>query len=272
MVTPKDWRIVENADDWMRSQEKRLMHEERRPRVSRASDLLGPGIAPRAVQVLDWNSPNLLFNGFLYSVPGATNAPEPDVDFLGINIATAEGHGLQTLWSHDPPTVNRVMRNYVREMHVHSNSIPAWGPWVCVSGDEDRPITVAPSGEDFAITRAWTNISVSNISVGEVAFFDSTCGEGEVKRSAALTGHPNPLVATALVAPGATGPFAEPGSVVTVQADGGLVNVGDTLVASSVLNAVAMANNTVTDPRFIIGVARTFKAVGATGTVKVLVR
>ena len=43
MGGPNGWRIRRHRLDWMREQEKRVLHEERRPMVTTASDLLGPG-------------------------------------------------------------------------------------------------------------------------------------------------------------------------------------------------------------------------------------
>jgi hypothetical protein len=245
------------------------MHEERRPRVSRASDILGPGFAPQAVQVLDWNSTNLLYNGFFYSEPGAANAPEPDVHFLGINIATVDGHGIQVVWSHH----EGVTRNYTREMHAHSNSIPAWAPWLCVSGTADQTITTAPLGQDYARTRAWYLDSggFTVIATGEIGYFDSTCTEGVVKRHDGAAVRPNPLVCVTGAGPGQVGQFAEPGSVVPVLCAIPRVNIGDTLVTSIGYPGVN-TDNAVTDPRYIVGVARTMKGSGVPGWAQVLVR
>jgi len=63
-------RQLIDTDDWMRRIEKRLMHEERRPQIRTASDLMGPGLGPKAVQLFDWNDDITLFNGFFWSEPG----------------------------------------------------------------------------------------------------------------------------------------------------------------------------------------------------------
>lgn len=95
MSTPKDWRIAEGLDDWMRGQEKRVAHEERRPRIARAQDLMGPTLAPTAVEVSDWSGPETMFNGLIYSKPGALHAPDSSNWWMGTTIAQADGYGVQ---------------------------------------------------------------------------------------------------------------------------------------------------------------------------------
>ena len=71
------WRIPDDSmSDYMRQQEKRLLHEERRPLIRSAAALLGPGFAPFAVPLVDWNADETLFNGHFYSDAGAQNSPD----------------------------------------------------------------------------------------------------------------------------------------------------------------------------------------------------
>jgi hypothetical protein len=123
--TPRNSPIELTMGDWMRGQEKRTMHEERRPKIGKASDLLGPGFAPTAVHLNDWNSEEARFNGYFYSYGDASNVPEPGVMIWFGHIISSGHHGEQTLWSHGPlPT--RILRRY---FHVHSNQMPVYGPW-----------------------------------------------------------------------------------------------------------------------------------------------
>lgn len=126
MGGPTNHPIVTTAEGWFRSQEKRTLREERRPRVTHASDLLGPGIAPRAVQVQDWNSEETTFNGFFYSEPGALHSPDPAYDWIGQVIATPTGHGLQQVWQHSP---TGPATQYVRTFHTHSLETPIYSAW-----------------------------------------------------------------------------------------------------------------------------------------------
>lgn len=122
------WRPVVSGDDWMRNQERRLTHEERRPRITKAADLLGPGFSSFAVRLLDWDSETARFNGIWYSDPDADNAPEPGVQFLGMTMAARVGHITQIAFSHDDTPA----RLYVRTVHTHDNAAIDIGAWQLV--------------------------------------------------------------------------------------------------------------------------------------------
>jgi hypothetical protein len=89
------WRQPLTGEDWMREVEKRILHEERRPNIQTAADLLGPGIAPFSIWVQDWNAPETAFNGLFHSEPGAFNVPSNTRYWMGTSQATNEGYGLQ---------------------------------------------------------------------------------------------------------------------------------------------------------------------------------
>jgi hypothetical protein len=121
--------------------------------------------------------------------------------------------------------------------------------------------------------RAWTNVSGTTIAAAEIAYIDSTCTQGQVKRSDTTAGRRNLLICIeAATASGGIGQFAERGSICNVSADTGAVAVGDTLVQSTVTAAKVKADNTVTDPALIAGIARTSKAGGSNGTIEAYVR
>ena len=87
------WRQVLTGEDWMRDVEKRILHEERRPNIQTASDLLGPGIAPFSIWIDDWNAPETAFNGFFHSEPGAFNVPSNTRYWMGPVRPPATGTG-----------------------------------------------------------------------------------------------------------------------------------------------------------------------------------
>jgi hypothetical protein len=89
------WRQAIDGADWMREVEKRILHEERRPNVRTAADILGPGIGPYSVLLDDWNAAETVFNGLFHSLPGAANAPLADRYWMGTCQATSDGYGLQ---------------------------------------------------------------------------------------------------------------------------------------------------------------------------------
>ena len=90
----QNWRPVVGADDYFRQQEKRIMHEERRPQIRQASDLLGPGFGSRATAIADWNSDEAAFTGFFFTEPGAANAPDTNLRWIGITVGLPDESGL----------------------------------------------------------------------------------------------------------------------------------------------------------------------------------
>lgn len=92
-----DTRQALTGNDWARGLERRILHEERRPAIRAPSDLLGPGIAPFAIQLYDWNQDEAVFNGFWWTEPGALNTPDPDTlnYYMGQTIGSPFGFGLQ---------------------------------------------------------------------------------------------------------------------------------------------------------------------------------
>jgi hypothetical protein len=139
MSTPKDWRPVVDGDDWMRGQEKRMAHEERRPRLTSPRDLLGPGFAPYAVRLLDWNSPAARFNGMWVSEE-ALNQPGPGT-WLGLSVGTVDGHVMQMAVSH-PHGIADPHEVWMRRMHTHAAQAPTYSPWERVV----PPADVTPVG------------------------------------------------------------------------------------------------------------------------------
>src|SRR5688572_21629609 len=92
-----DWPIATDPATFLRQLDKRLVAQERRAAATSAADLVGPGIAARAIQVYDWNDETTTFNGFFYSTPGALHAPESGFEWNGSVTARADGSGTQHL-------------------------------------------------------------------------------------------------------------------------------------------------------------------------------
>lgn len=127
-MSTDDWGQPTTARDQLRQWEKRLTAQERRAAVTDAAGLVGPGIAARAIQLLDWNDESATFNGFFYSLPGARNAPEVGFEWNGIVTARADGSGNQSLTN---PTGTAESLTYVRTFKQHPDdpTITLWGPW-----------------------------------------------------------------------------------------------------------------------------------------------
>lgn len=75
-----DWRIPTTFDDSWNNSQKRLMHLERRPSITSAAQILGPGSGPFAVLINDWDEEEATFTGVFCSAPGAMHAPDTEGD------------------------------------------------------------------------------------------------------------------------------------------------------------------------------------------------
>lgn len=102
MAVQNSWRQPVTFDDWMRDIEKRLIHEERRPSVLPAYDIVGPGLSTYCQPIDDWNADGIpVVNGFFYSVANqVVNSPDDTTHWLGMTQATSIGQGLQRAWEY----------------------------------------------------------------------------------------------------------------------------------------------------------------------------
>lgn len=103
MASPTNWPHPDNDPElYMRHQEKRIMAEQRRPIVRKASDILGPGFGPLATELSDWNSDEAAFNGYFWSAASTTsNAPDTTSVWMGICVSNGL-FGWQQVLAVDP--------------------------------------------------------------------------------------------------------------------------------------------------------------------------
>lgn len=124
-----NYPVVTDPEDYFRQNEKRLMHQERRPIVRRPSDLLGPGIAAYAVEIAHWDVDDATFNGTFWTQPGDTGAPDLTHWWVGQVQATNDGFGIQQVMTfHDsaffPPIT------YRRQFYDPGNGNISYSAWV----------------------------------------------------------------------------------------------------------------------------------------------
>jgi hypothetical protein len=93
-------RAIVTHQDWLNDANRRMAAQDRRRGVSTAADLLGPGIAPQATLVADWNDEVFAFNGFYYSQPGALHSPDNTKAWIGYSVTDADGSGIQQVWTY----------------------------------------------------------------------------------------------------------------------------------------------------------------------------
>jgi hypothetical protein len=146
------WRQTVTMADWMRDIEKRLMHEERRPSVAPAFDVVGPGISTYSQQVEDWDSNGPIVNGFFYSdATKVVNSPDNAKNWIGIVQANPYGGGVQRVWEYmqstwidddsDPTTPPIEQRDpladpilYTRSFKTNTDGTRTYTAWVQGSG------------------------------------------------------------------------------------------------------------------------------------------
>lgn len=121
--------IPTTARDIVRSTDRRLAHQESRPQVREAADIMGPGLGPFAVEIQDWSSDEALFNGILFSRPNALNSPNFAQWWIGTVWATDDGHGLQQIRQFQGGVQPRP--EWLREF-APGGSGTSFGPWVAL--------------------------------------------------------------------------------------------------------------------------------------------
>lgn len=134
MAGTNSWRPVVTSTDWVQQLEKRLLNEERRPQIAAASDLLGPGAGPYAVQIWDWNSDEGAFNGIFFSDPsdGQINSPDDVKHWLGETFGTDDGNGFQrlTVYRTEPIGGTGDWTVYRRRFYLPPDGeVRVYGPW-----------------------------------------------------------------------------------------------------------------------------------------------
>jgi hypothetical protein len=163
-----NYRQIITTDDWMRDMEKRTLHESRRPQIRTASDLLGPGIGPQAIEIRDWNDEVTSFNGFFYSTPGAQNSPDPARYWMGYVIATEDGAGYMVVYEYalDATLATVPVRTYFRNFQTTPGSLRSFGQWVSLTrGPFTDGIWYDVTGE-IAICTSTTSVPVSGTVLG----------------------------------------------------------------------------------------------------------
>jgi hypothetical protein len=155
MAVQNSWRPTINFNDWMRDIEKRLMHEERRPSVRPAYDVVGPGISTYSQQVEDWNSDGPIVNGFFYSeADQVINSPADDCDWMGLVQANALGQGLQRVWEYvttaDEPDPDPAL--FTRSFVTNDDGTRSYTPWLQSGGGTGGGPPTGSAGGDLSGT------------------------------------------------------------------------------------------------------------------------
>lgn len=187
----RNWPVAQTQADWMRQQEKRVLHQERRPSAASASDLLGPGFGPTAVELVDWNSDEAAFNGFFWSGPGAINSPDPNAYWLGTIISQDQLFGVQQI-------VERTgTRKYIRRFSgLGGSTVRSYTPWQSTSANVTGAWSAIATVGGAVPTGAWTPVSMDTVTHDDFA--------GGISSGALAGGFRVPIDGTYRVNAGAT--------------------------------------------------------------------
>lgn len=97
MPESDNWRTEVNSADYFAGQKKRGAIDARRPNISKAADLVGPGIDKHAIRLTNFNDPLATYNGYFAATGDAAESPDGDADsrWVGIVVSDAEFGGWQ---------------------------------------------------------------------------------------------------------------------------------------------------------------------------------
>lgn len=126
-------RMAITFDDTFGDVQKRILQQETRPQIRTAADLLGPGLAPYAVLLQDWNDDATSFNGIFYSEPGAVNGPDRTSFWMGTSHASPDGFGIQRVAQYFGLTGNLLGQEWSRRFYDPGTSDRAYSAWALAS-------------------------------------------------------------------------------------------------------------------------------------------
>lgn len=167
------WPVAETMSDLLGQQERRMGIEERRPRVTKASDLLGPLAGPQAILVDNLNSDLATFNGWIVVPPGAFGSPDTGKWWIGWIVTSEEG-GTQMLTT--MKTVNIPHEVKIRSWDIVGDGTRAYSPWEDLAGGGPAPLDYAEymRTATFAVPDGVSSLPArsSGTDVGGVAWDD----------------------------------------------------------------------------------------------------
>ena len=132
-MSDRNWPTPTPSDpgQWFSDTEKRMRHQESQPVPKTAADLLGPGMAAHAVRLYDWNSPEAMFNGFWYSLPGDLNTPDGSLHWIGQTVCDDGGFGIQKVWHHrEPADIFDRTPPFVRNVYDPGTGTAQYSEWM----------------------------------------------------------------------------------------------------------------------------------------------
>lgn len=144
-VPNQNWSTVTDAEGHFQQTEKRLGMQERRPKINKASDLLGPLSGPSAVLLDDsLSSPLLGFNGLFIVPPDTVDSPDDTKWWIGQSIAQDGVGGIQVLRTFRPADAPQVSKMRGWETVAGSGGLRAYSDWQDIDPPSDPYVPPAP--------------------------------------------------------------------------------------------------------------------------------
>lgn len=120
------WPAPHDMSGYMSTTDRQLAQLTRRTGVPQAAQILGPGLAAHAIQLIDWNDPKTAFNGIFWSDVDSLNSPDPDRPWIGVVESTLNGDGVVTVIEMGPEDPEEWRRTVVADV----NGVRTFGAWV----------------------------------------------------------------------------------------------------------------------------------------------
>lgn len=139
------WTTPHTGVELLGQMSRQIDLQDRRTRIPNASQILGPGLGPRATLLTDWNAEETTFNGIFYSEAGSLNSPDSADGWIGTSFTTPDGRGVQEV-----TPIGEASPLYRRIFASSGSGTRTFGVWVGPGGPGGLP-----GGVTINTTGAW---------------------------------------------------------------------------------------------------------------------
>lgn len=122
------WPIAATPVDILADMSRQVDELTRRTRPGRPGVILGPGLSPKSLRIVDWNGSETTFNGFYYSDEGALNSPDDTKRWIGTVRLDEALSGVMDLVEFGADGLE-VGQRWTRQFTANASGIRIFGPW-----------------------------------------------------------------------------------------------------------------------------------------------